>query len=741
MIRLTLNPNTEPEIHLFNKNEIVIGDESVSADLLISLPTHLHVHLKIVEKEGRYILINVNNDPFITLNGIPFGKKQLKSDDKIIIGQVEILFELLVVTEKKEEIPYEEPPAVSKSIEESSATLGFELPFEKELPLLKEEELNLTDLENYLTSIDRFSAQPKTHSEESKDNKKSSNTKDDYLKELEDDPKKQQPHFDPSEPSHLYQVWKLIIIFIFSFVSLGLVIATTAYFVVSDRTETQSLKVAQRMADISMALTHAQLHHQRPHNQNWSDIDFLKRNLQSILPNRPAYFLGVDSQGQFSFSPYSLRIYTSRDLSRFLLIAQPAPTLSQWVVPKAVILVDSTIMELRMIKDVRHLNRLLANQEPLEAINGKEITALIQQGELISLKELAEASKENDFAPPQALALKRAGSENLIYNAPRYRELGRTLMERAIELSKGKGTGREVALLKQELEALKVFNNLVLYADGSQSDALKMRQGIVTYASSHGLEFAYIVYDDNGKMLETQLLGNQKTQEIAFEDTHSSGELQTEKMIDPNHPIYIQLANLKKVRNQELSPLAQQIQKIVKLETHSPKDNFEKDFRALVTKFLITNAKFKKKIKTTIHKLANQYGEMPPSEFMKFVEAADFVTVLKKKESDPETTLHNFKPIEDGIIQATNWKDLDKKTEDACAWLTFENVPDPEDIIANQNQIRNLILEKLEKWVLTPDEPEDSANRLVHLKNILSHQKFITAEEKQFFLKAAKPAA
>ncbi len=147
-----------------------------------------------------------------------------------------------------------------------------------------------------------------------------------------------------------------------------------------------------------MALVHAQLNHLKPHNHNWFDVDFLKNNLKAILPDSSSYASQIDAQGQFNCCPYTLRTYTNCDLSHFLLIAQPGPNLLNWLIPQSLIIVDSSLMELRVLKDAKSLNRLLANSDPLDGMSGKEITSLIKQGSLIRLTTLASESGHLDFA-------------------------------------------------------------------------------------------------------------------------------------------------------------------------------------------------------------------------------------------------------------------------------------------------------------------------------------------------------
>lgn len=95
MIRLTLNAHSDSEIHLFNKSTILIGTDAPHVDLVLPGSDIQPIHLKIVEQKGLYHLINLANDPFVSVNGHPFGKKLLNSGDNIILSQTTLLFETL----------------------------------------------------------------------------------------------------------------------------------------------------------------------------------------------------------------------------------------------------------------------------------------------------------------------------------------------------------------------------------------------------------------------------------------------------------------------------------------------------------------------------------------------------------------------------------------------------------------------------------------------------------------------
>lgn len=792
MIRLTLNAQSDPEIHLFNKSTILIGTEAGRVDLVLPGPNIQPLHLKIVEQNGTLFLINYANDPFVAINGYPFGKKVLQSGDIISIHEIVILFENLSAfasedenspqeIEAKEEIflpSLENKVKTTKALSspsfhpltEKAPLVSFSFPFEQEVTVLGEAEFQHSSLDNYLKE---FESTPQASSVASQvllgnqkkqkqvERKKIASLKDDYLRDLEDDHHQnegQGPFSHVKEPSHLYQAWKWILFFIFSLLAISGAIGTIIYFTVSDKAEAQETKAAQGVADIAMALTHAQLNHLKPHNQNWADVEFLKENLQTILPDTSSYATQIDAQGQFNCCPYSLRIYTNSDLSHFLLIAQPAPNLLNWLIPQSLIVVDSHLMELRILKDVRRLNRLLANADPLEGLSGKEITSLIKQGGLIRLATLASDSGQRDFAPPKNLAWVRPGAENLIYNAPRYYRLGESVIQKAMALSTSKGSSQEVAALKQYVENFSWLNHLILYSDQGKKSAMLARQGLVLFAPSDKLLFGYLLFNAQGKIHQVYLLKDEEEiKEPSLVNTIKEGDLiafqaniETAKeeshkknlalaAIDINHPIYIQLHSLVLMRENELKPLAITLNNLINQELLMPRAQFQMEFQNLSHTYLMTNAKHKQAIKETLDTLYQQYEDIPIHQFLAFIQALDLEQLIQQDDHSlsiiDENCQQNMELMLTYIENSKSLVELDNLIHIASTWLNFDYIKVPSDLMKYQNLLRNQLLEQLEKYLLSQKK-----NFLIKaddrgvLQHILSQERFIKPEEKEFFL-------
>lgn len=796
MIRLTINPQSEPEIHLFNKSTILIGSGSSEVDLTLSEKNLQTIHLKIVEQEGYYIVINLTNDPFVSLNGHPFGKKLLHTGDTLSIHHTNLLFENLgpstyTSSTKKPETASsnsEEPLTsdennlkltsyVQPNKKEAVASFfDFHLPFETEIETLKEEELAASSIATILKEVETSVEQPQPIKKESEspvvppiERKKVQHLKDDYLREFDDENQNSttgaslfQKTSNP--PPSLFHSGKWIILFLFSVLSIASIISSVIYLSVSDKTEAQEIKAAQGVADVAMALTHAQLNQLKPINQNWSDVDFLKNNLQAILPHSASYAAEIDSQGQFQCCPYSLRIYTSRDLSQFLLIAQPAPSFLQWLIPKSVIIVDSQLMELRTVKDVRTLNRLLANPDPLEGLNRREISTLVKQGELIRLSFLATESKNTDFAPPKNLGWLKNGVENFIYNAPRYYHMTQPFIQRAVALTTNRGTSLEVANLKQDVENFSKLPSLVLYAADGKHNSLLCKQGVATFAPSDKFLFGYLSFDSKGSICQHQILKEEEElkgaspvdeaskgkEEIAFQSPHFSPSEERKNTPDPvvnseidiNHPIYIQLSTLSNRRENELRPLAKELSELLNQEIKAPQAHFHATFQDVANQYLLQDVKYQLHLKRTLKSLYTQYNHIPLEQFMEFVNALHLENLIQDDQNSfaliDENCHQNLETLFIHVDKSKTLTELNHIVDIACSWLNFDYICDHQALLRMQTTLRNKVLMRLERFLLSSKEAMTSEQLTIEEQNslyqVLSHEKIIQAEERDYFL-------
>ncbi|MDP1879367.1 MAG: FHA domain-containing protein [Parachlamydiaceae bacterium] len=802
MIRLTLNPQLDPEIHLFNKPSITLGSKSNCVDLFLSGSNIQSNHLKIVKENDQWTIINEINDPFVLVNGHSFWKKKLSINDLITVHDNQILFEIVSSPspEKDLENPSSDLGHQQSSPEESSkssfqitsddhyqAIDHFVLPFEHEVEPLKDLNLNHQSVEEYIKQIEQNKIKQKVdlappieplktiseNSEElindSQSTKKTDrkSLKDDYLKDLDDDQDPSHSNYQESsiEQSHLFQAWKWILFFIFSLLVISGVVGTVIYYSVSDKTEAHETKAMLATADIAMALTHAQLSNAKPHNNNWADLDFLKNNLQTLLPNTHSYASQLDAQGQFHCCPYSLRVYTNSDFSHFILIAQPAPSLLYWLIPKPIIVVDSHLMNLHSLKDVRSLNRLLANPEPLEGMNGKEITSLIKQGNLITLKALAKEAENLTFNPPEELSSHVQGAENLIHNAPRYYQLSQSICQKAIHLAQGKSSSIEVMNLKKEISILETLQPLILYSTDGILSAKHVKNGLNILSPTEKIISGYLVFNDQGSIIQAKLFTpaeleldnsdavislNDTTSTLGIKDISSIQEDENlltntenssceESNIDKNHPIYIELHTKILNREQQLKPIADKMTQMIQQELREPNKNFMSEFQVLLQSFQLFDTSHIKEIQKSLHELSIQYGSLSAQDFCGYIEALHLNYLIQENDDQIIKDSKNIDYAEELLDQvdiSKNFTELNERIIQTSKWLNFDNFNNHQDLIYYQNLLRNILLAKIQNYLFSPIPNKDmilDTKEKQAFELLLQQEKYIRPEEKEYF--------
>lgn len=488
MLRLEING----EERIFDKNVIIIGSGAV--DLQLDDPALQSVHLKIEESGDRFILTNIANDPFATLNGLPFGKKSLQFNDEIHIGQKVIHF----ITERKT----------------VRAKVNIEDGDDEHEPWHEE---------------------------------------------------KKEASVDETVP--LSKNWRLVATCFFALMTLCTIVASGFYFRESGKNSQEEKKVAAGIADVAMALTYSQFKHITPNKQNWADSEFINANIARVVSPDLHPQAVLNNQGQFNDYPYLLRVYSNGDMSQFLVIAQPAPNLFQWIIHKKAIVIDSKYMEIRKISDLKTLNRLLANPNPLAGGNGEEISRLVKQGKLMSLTSLAGKKNRWGFIPPKGISSQKQGAENYIYNAPRYYPLGESLLERAILIGQSKDKNYDTLLFKQDLELISQLPNIVLYSSKGIETAAEGHRAIKSFATDSDFMIAYIRFNDDGIVINSHLIDKDKIEEMAA--LNEVGELQ----------------KIGEVRKLRLEKISQKIINLIEENNSGYVANFHKQMQELIQEY------------------------------------------------------------------------------------------------------------------------------------------------------------
>ena len=782
MITLTKTNERGEEVYTFTKSTLVIGN-SHSADLTIDDAELEADHIRITKSDDGYVAYNHTNDPFATINGLPFGKKQLHPHDIISIGKTRITFDCAAEpksspAEKSPEERYaeemrliEEASAASETFDEAPSIEALITAVEKlEAPEGQKERdhkaVTLYDLDDSGSE----EAQKIFHSQVAQQ-LSSPSGEEEQLRESE-----APTEAPPAEPQLLAKSLrhrKLLLICSFITAFTLLFISAGVYSRLTTKSRQDEIAAARGVADIAMGLTYAQIHNHQPNQQNWSDPQFLKTTIGSVLTPYQGPEAQVDVKGHLNKSPYLIRIYTNRDLSRFLIIAQPEASLHQWLAPRKSIIIDSYTMELRKLSDLRTLNRLLVELPGLSNESDSAIADVVQSSELIHLRELKTRNNSNGFEPPIRLAALRPGAENLIYNAPRYSRIGDRVMHEAIDLVTRPSSGNEVKKLTEELRTVAKLPNTILYTSNGQEIAIKAQKALKTLIPEENFLIAYIRYDVTKSSLTSEIVNDTQSplaygasyrpmvETVAAAPSLKPPPTSTNKLhvkqpsqptktpfgveVDSESPLFLEIATLAELRQQTLSEMGTKL--IQMLEEHSSHyvPEFFQQFDALYNEYRKQAALQREQTLIGLKALYAQY-HVPLATFDAYVNAAGLkgfdTTTLKKLQN----SLPSARPPSEAllarylnkILQSDSFQQLDEVTTVTTMLLTLDKLPDAPKVIDYQNQIRNATIERLEEFLFSEDTPLTRTdftpeNREI-LQRILSTTWILDPEERAFYL-------
>lgn len=534
MIKMTINPQAEPKSFCFNQDAIIIGEGSPESVDICFPSEGLHQnHIKILYKENGYWVINQANDPFVTLNGQPFGKKLLQKKDVLQIRNHTLhiddisLHSSFVIPPKEPEIAQESPP------------------LEKEIPSPFPDVENLDFDENPESRFTSDLPPPKTTQEKppayspssdftGKNPPLSSFIEEAYNLEEQKRPIPFRPLPKRKSSSLKKKIIKIAVLLSLAVCIFSGLVFTELFFRANNKSVAEEMLAAESIADYAMALTFAKTLHSGTQTHHFVDPSFIKNQLVELLPPAMTPCGNIDAQGQFYNCPYKLRYYMNHDFSRFLLIAQAPPKLLQWFMPQKVLVVDSNLMEVRKTDDLRALNRLLSDPSPLDGPVGDEITKAVLQTEIIPLDDIARYTGKREFSPPKALKYIKPGAENLIYNAPRYYQFGGAFLKKALQSLKSPSHAYEMAVLQNEMNAIAPYHDLIFYTTEGLGKAQLANKAINKIKPHDSFFTGYLLLSKKGSVINSHLVMNESLTEEPPLEKAAAEELDFTKRLKPN---------------------------------------------------------------------------------------------------------------------------------------------------------------------------------------------------------------
>lgn len=734
MLKLTLDPDGQGIIHTFSKPIVTLGcGKAPDVDISIVGEDLLKVHVKIIEADGGYLVINAANDPFVSINGLPFGKKPIKPGDRLQVGKHELLFDLQqqpviphslsepIKVEKEEDHEFQQlmHEAEKLGIEEKDAWEGEEV----------EEEFEEDDRQSKPLQIDVVHPFKEPEGETI----------------LATAP--------PSAKKSHWRVWLGIFTIVFGIASF---VIGMLYYQMSDHMSLEERAVAGGIADIAMGLSYSKIHHITPAKQNWANPEFLHNNITQILSPKHRSLAVIDADGHFTKHPYLLRIYTSHALDQFIIIAQPSPGFFQNLTKRSAIVLDSKSMELRKISDLRSLNRLLARPTPLNSSTSEEISHIIKQGTVITLNELSDAKNSNAFSPPRTLTFIRPQAGNFVYNAPRYFMFGEELMNLALNLKQSTHSTYDLHLFQSKLDFFAEFPDIILYGSKGMQRAIEAHETLIAFAPHAEFLIGTVSLNSKGAVTNTHLLMHERQGELAYLSSPTEQilamqqttpvksavtESQKPTNSNPNHPLQMRLTALSNERKAALKEISEKMVQQIHLHTEQYVPDFHSDFQNLLIEFEQIDRHEQARINKSLFQLYQEYPNMPLMDFISYVESSGmkkyFRQYLKKRKKllgETVVTAEEFNRMLRKVYRTTTLNSLDRQVVKATEMLTLENLPNVEELVGYQNQFRTQVLRQVMKLIMSPVEDRSHPGSRATLAHILKSIWVTDQNEYEYFI-------
>lgn len=793
MIKLTMIKGSAVVERAFDKDAVVIGSgtEEIRGTPLENSELEPK-HVSFITEGESLVVVNHAKDPFVTLNELPFGKKKIRESDTIQIDDVEIHASITTsddapisqptqTTESSKPKPSEKPKEPLRPAARSTTQHQ-----EKDVLRLLAEVEDLTkrtqNITRNLTPKQEPNPEPKTEPKVAQEPISHSSIQEKpkvippIAEEVEQAPKitshapstvtvekktefrreRQEPEDSPpifqSEPS-FFSRWRSLVAATSFVLLVGLSAMGVFYFTYSERNDAQEYLAARELSDVAMALSYAKAHETATPNQNWSNKNFLLDNLESILgENEP--LPEITPQGKFKDLPYQLRVYTGID--GFLVLAQPMPSFWQWSIPKDTIVIDSRLMDLRKITDLKQLNRMLAQANPLTGENSEMILSFLEHAETIPLKRLAKELGMKDFRPIRELVEVNPSGINLLYNAPRYHRLTGSMVKAAKEIAASTGSEsvrlHAMKQLLNEKQKLSALNGLVVYSTLPENETAEVAQVIHSYFPDEEIVLGQLAFDGDGsEILSSHLVAYVEQEEAACDEESESCEiydfekeenfdefapreeldeqaqleekletlLEEEVFAEEGVEFARQLQHLAQERQEALGATARELVNTIEQHTQAPIPDFKERMMALQRKFEDLDLQEQSYLQFAIVEVYQSHvqdlQEITHDEFITAAAELGLESFVPPSEFEQEKWV-NEDPIEEppvqsadvlisNVRQAPSLVDLNWAVAEGKDWL--DNNGDEiigEEWIRTHNQLQIEALRTLENILFTSDK-------------------------------------
>lgn len=624
MITLIVHTGSSKIEHSFDQDTVTISYNPLSEEILLNDLEGDNAFLVIHREEDRHFAINTANNPNIRRDGQVFERTELNHGDILSFYNSTITFvqETALLLDLDEELrkldlfsqtSFNESPFISnEALEEmdlhslfmqveqlEKENQAFELPAAPpSRAYLQPECLSHSVTNSKATTAKNVSLRPKEHIGYDADDPMNSTTRVGQQHHYANHSTTYIPPRSSWMASHRYATVAILLLTMIGVLGGG------TFFAINIRNYEQEQHAAQGLADIAMALLHSKMTQQATLEHHWNDQEFLEENLQAVLSSKYRARSNVGSNGELLHCSYKLQLTVDPSESRFLLTARPKHTLTQWLIPKKSLAIDSQTMTIHRIRDERLLEKAAMVIKESKENRPSDLAFLINDKTLIPLSSLEPEGHRLGFVPPAELADLLADSQNRIYNAPRYYKLSRLVIQTASRLEENKATPRDVSALSSLIHTYCAFDDWVFYCSQGKAMAWHALRGLERQQPQRQFLVGYLEFHaEDGLIADTHLVSATNEEESAAKAHSHPRELE----VNRHHPLFVELTHLAGERQRALQNSSQRLISYIEQNNSQPTPEFLSNFRTLIADYEHQELQQNSRIASSLDAIRKQY--------------------------------------------------------------------------------------------------------------------------------------
>ncbi|SCA63705.1 hypothetical protein SCG7109_AW_00080 [Chlamydiales bacterium SCGC AG-110-M15] len=565
-------------------------------------------------------------------------------------------------------------------------------------------------------------------------------------------------------------------------------------FYIDSTNQNEETLASQSLADLAMGLTKARLYGENIGNGDVRSGEFKGTHLSAVLAPHYATQSPLINTAYLESVDYELKVFFTESQDRFVALAIPSPGLLQSWFPRKALIVESELMDIRQTSNIDGWVKLFEGVSSLEDVSKLEVTSLAEEAEAIYLADLDAEERSNGFAPPRTLEDWRPGAEFSVFNAPRYYPFTDSIIQLAARLANEGGTEKDLDNLRTEVRRLAPLGEIIFYSSGGIKQAQDSYRAVSVHAPGTALIWGYINFAEGNKEIdEARLLSEDEfpasTEVAAITYTRKptrgfdriieeiGQETQIEEDVfaatqpEPLIPMDIastqddlakpierdtdpklkRLLELLAEREEVLTKASDNIQTLLARQTRDSITGFDQKYSELFTRYQELDANYQKKIDQELAELYFEFDAGNSNEgqaaYLAMIEKAGMSQFLDDELMDevasPETQDKEAEQTRivrffERINEEKSLTQLGRLVNELASKLQVSGVHDPVQLVAWQNQLRSLVLEKLsllllssnslDAGVVLEDSDRKTLDGLLHDANISGE------DERNFYL-------